>query len=78
MTIIYVNGKPFMGRVEEQKQFRAALRETLDPPNGETLPYVILLYGDGGMDKTTLSTRFYDIACDEPPFEGEVQFLRVD
>ncbi|MGB9871576.1 MAG: hypothetical protein ACPLYD_07925, partial [Anaerolineae bacterium] len=78
MTIIYVNGKPFFGRVEEQKQFRAALRETIHPPHGETLPYVILLYGDGGIGKTTLASRFRDIASEEPPFEGEVLTLWVD
>jgi|YNPNPStandDraft_1061719.scaffolds.fasta_scaffold04871_7 hypothetical protein len=51
MTLIDVDGKPFLGRVEEQKQFRAALQETLRPPRGETLPYVILLYGDGGIGR---------------------------
>ena len=30
--MITVDGKPFLGRVEEQKQFRAALQEVLDPP----------------------------------------------
>ncbi len=35
---LLVNGKPFFGRVEEQKRFRAALREVLNPPHGETLP----------------------------------------
>ncbi len=78
MTLIYVNGKPFLGRVEEQKQFRAALQETLHPPHGETLPYVILLYGDGGIGKTTLARRFRDIAGEEPPFKDEVRTLWVD
>jgi tetratricopeptide (TPR) repeat protein len=78
MTIITVNGKPFFGRVEEQKQFRAALQETLQPPRDETLPYVILLYGDGGIGKTTLARRFRDIVNEEEPFRGKVLTLWVD
>ncbi|MFH1635119.1 MAG: tetratricopeptide repeat protein, partial [Chloroflexota bacterium] len=76
--LIYVDAKPFLGRVEEQKQFRAALRETLDPPPGEDLPYICLLYGDGGIGKTTLAKRFRDIAQTEVPFEGEFEMLWVD
>jgi len=75
---IYVNQKLFLGRVEEQKQFRAALNEVLHPPRGEELPYIFLLYGDGGMGKTTLARRFRDIAQTEQPFEGEFQALWVD
>jgi len=78
MSIITVNGKPFFGRVEEQKQFRAALQETLQPPRDETLPYIILLYGDGGIGKTTLALRFRDIAEKEKPFKGKVLTLWVD
>ena len=78
MTIITVNGKPFFGRVEEQKQFSAALQETLQPPRDETLPYVILLYGDGGIGKTTLARRFRDIVNEEEPFRGKVLTLWVD
>jgi hypothetical protein len=75
---IYVDDKLFLGRVEEQKQFRAALNEVLAPPPGEDLPYIFLLYGDGGMGKTTLAKRFRDIAQNEQPFEGEFQVLWVD
>ncbi|MCI0393856.1 MAG: hypothetical protein L0322_02810 [Chloroflexi bacterium] len=75
---IYVNGRLFLGRVEEQKAFRQALPELLVPPRGETLPYVILLYGDGGIGKTTLARRFQDIAMLEPPFEGSYQALWLD
>jgi len=75
---IDVDGKLFLGRVEEQKQFRAALNEILHPPRGEDLPYIFLLYGDGGMGKTMLAKRFRDIAHDEAPFEGKFQILWVD
>jgi ABC-type glutathione transport system ATPase component len=68
----------FVGRVEEQKQFRAALRETLKPPRGETLSYVFLLYGGGGIGKTTLARRFLGIATEDKPFAGKVKSLCVD
>lgn len=62
---ITVNGQPFFGRVEEQKQFRSALSDILTPPPDESLPYVLMLYGDGGIGKSTLAQRFYDIARTE-------------
>ena len=76
--LIYVNQKLFLGRVEEQKQFRNALREVLAAPTNEELPYIFLLYGDGGMGKTTLARRLYDIAQTEQPFESEFEVLWVD
>ena len=75
---IFVNNHIFLGRVEEQNEFRRVLNEMLHPPEEETLPYVILLYGDGGMGKTTLARRFFDIALGEEPFAGVFQFLWID
>jgi len=74
---IYVDKTPFFGRVEEQKQFIAALQDVLTQPATETLPYIFLLYGDGGIGKTTLAKRFRDIAADRP-FRGKFQTLWID
>jgi tetratricopeptide (TPR) repeat protein len=75
---ILVNNQPFFGRVEEQKQFIAALNELRNPPRDETLPYVFLLYGDGGIGKSTLALRFRDIALEERPSKGRSQVLWLD
>jgi len=75
---ITVDNQLFVGRVEEQKQFRAALAELLDPPAKESLPYVCLLYGDGGSGKTTLAKRFRDIAGKELPYKGKFRTLWID
>lgn len=77
--MITVDGKPFLSRrVEEQKRFRTALQEVLDSPKDENLLYVFLLYGDGGIGKTTLAKRFCDIVAQEPPFAGKLRILWVD
>lgn len=75
--MLYVDNQPFLGRVEEQKQFRAALSELLHG-NADSLPYVFLLYGDGGIGKTTLARRYRDIALGENPFKGKFNLLWVD
>ena len=74
---IFVDNTPFFGRVEEQKQFIAALQDVLNQPASETLPYIFLLYGDGGIGKTTLAKRFRDIVA-ERPFRGKFQLLWID
>ncbi|MGH9755504.1 MAG: tetratricopeptide repeat protein, partial [Blastocatellia bacterium] len=76
-NLIYVNNHIFLGRVEEQKQFRNVLGEVLNT-TGEELPWVALLYGDGGMGKTTLAARFRDIAQGEEPFAGAFETLAID
>ena len=75
---ILVNGKPFFGRVEEQKRFRDALSETINPPSGENLPYVFLVYGDGGIGKSTLSRRFCDIATEKHSVWCPIHTLWID
>jgi tetratricopeptide (TPR) repeat protein len=76
--VITVDSKLFVGRVEEQKQFRSALTELLNPPPREVLPYICLLYGEGGSGKTTLAKRFRDIALTEALFEQEYKVLWID
>jgi len=75
---ILVNNQPFFGRVEEQKVFRMALREVCRAPKHETLPYVFLLYGAGGIGKSTLAGRYRDMALNEQPFRGDVHCLWLD
>jgi tetratricopeptide (TPR) repeat protein len=75
---ILVNGKPFFGRVEEQKRFHAALKEAINPPRGEDLPYVFLVYGDGGIGKSTLSRRFCDMAAQESNLWHPIKTLWID
>lgn len=75
---IYVDNKLFLGRVAQQDEFRHVLREVLNEPDGEDLPYIVLLYGDGGMGKTLLARRLRDIANLEQPFEGEFHTLWID
>jgi len=74
--LITVNELPFFGRVEEQKQLRAVLQDLVEHRNSETLPYIVLLYGDGGIGKSTLAQRFVDIAGQE--FGDRFQRVWID
>lgn len=59
-----MSNERFVGRIEEQARFKALLPEVVTPPKGETLPYVLLVYGDGGIGKTELAKRLVDIAAE--------------
>lgn len=87
---ITVDGQPFLGRTEEQERFREALRiiqiekriisKVIDwatekkPPQ----PFVFLLYGEGGMGKTSLTKRLLDIVENESQFKGDFNALWLD
>jgi tetratricopeptide (TPR) repeat protein len=77
--MIYVENELFLGRLEEQDRFREALREVLAGRLDEQAsPYIILVYGEGGMGKSQLTRRLYDIVTSEPPFERDCAALRLD
>jgi tetratricopeptide (TPR) repeat protein len=73
---ICVDGEIFLGRIEEQERFREALRSLLAGRQDDDLPFVFLLYGEGGMGKTKLARRIRDIAVDE--FKGCFQVIWLD
>lgn len=77
-STIFVDHQPFFGRVEEQKQFRAALKDVLWASSEERYPYLFLLSGDAGIGKSTLVRRFCDITMRESPSRGEFGLLWVD
>ncbi|MGQ9627250.1 MAG: hypothetical protein ACUVV0_10160, partial [Anaerolineae bacterium] len=83
---ITVEGEIFLGSVEEQNRFRALLDEMGKqgvsplgiPPRGHSdWAYVVLIYGIGGMGKTTLCKRLRDIA-QEDSYKGKFHICRMD
>jgi tetratricopeptide (TPR) repeat protein len=78
MEEIFVDEKLFLGRLEEQKQFTSALHELINTNDADPLPFVFLLYGDGGIGKTTLAKRFRDIVSTNDKFSGKFQTLWID
>jgi hypothetical protein len=77
-SVIYVDNELFLGRLDEQERFRDALRALLAGVDKEASPFIFLLHGGGGMGKSQLTRRLYDIATYETPFEGSFHVLRVD
>ena len=75
---ILVDGELFLGRLEEQKEFRQALRTVLNSDLSLKHPYIFLIEGDIGMGKSKLMRRLRDIAARELPFETAVQTMLVD
>ena len=69
----------FVGRAEEQQQFRTLLSE-LQQVTGKSQPgwsQVVLVHGIGGIGKTRLAGRFAVIA-EEPANRGNNVLIRVD
>ncbi len=75
---VFVNGKPFFGREGEQKEFRRALSELISPEIDVDAPYIFLLYGDGGIGKSALARRYYDIAAKETDFSDKFTPIWID
>lgn len=81
----------FLARKEEQDRFREALRALrlhtsvmerirarVARKEPEELPFVFLLYGEGGMGKSRLAARLGEIALHEPEFRDHFHVLRLD
>lgn len=75
---ILVDGELFLGRLEEQNEFRQALRGVLSSELAHKHPYIFLIEGEVGMGKSKLMRRLRDIAARELPFETAVQTMLVD
>jgi tetratricopeptide (TPR) repeat protein len=66
--------QPFLGRTRELKAFRAALNELKDCEND--LPYVFLLYGQGGIGKTKLAKEFRKVIRKD--YRGDFRTFAID
>ncbi len=75
---IYVDHELFLGRLDEQERFREALHVVLESQDENAAPFIFLLHGEGGMGKSQLTRRLYDIAASEPPFQQNFYPLRID
>jgi tetratricopeptide (TPR) repeat protein len=75
---IYVEDELFVGRVDEQNRFREALNIVLANQGNDASPFIFLIHGGGGMGKSQLTRRLYDIATTEAPFERDFRALRID
>jgi len=88
---LFFDNAPFLGRIEEQSRFREALRQVMRDTSAtaemkdmfgsgdpSALPFVFLLYGEGGMDKSTLAKQLRHIATTEAEFKGHFESLWLD
>ncbi|HXV96901.1 MAG TPA: hypothetical protein VEC93_00655, partial [Anaerolineae bacterium] len=60
---IYVDNELFLGRLDEQERFRETLHTVLASRDDDAPPFIFLLHGEGGMGKSQLTRRLYDIAA---------------
>lgn len=75
---IYVDHELFLGRLDEQERFREALHAVLASQAESAAPFIFLMHGEGGMGKSQLTRRLYDIAASDPPFRRNFYPLRID
>lgn len=81
----------FLGRREEQDRYRDALRQLLQQEHlvgrvrdwltdqqVEAVPFVFLIYGEGGMGKTRLAGRLREITLTEQPFKDHFRVIMLD
>src|SRR5689334_19148551 len=86
-----VDNELFLGRSDEQVRFQMLLEDILNTSHRGALSRysldtpewspIVLLYGEGGMGKTTLCKRLRDIATGFPPdqrFRSKFHMLWVD
>src|ERR1022692_1088290 len=79
---VMIGSERFYGRVHEQRTFRQLLGDMIaTPPETATKidsSYVFLVYGIGGMGKTTLCTRLHDIAREEDEFRARIRIITLN
>jgi tetratricopeptide (TPR) repeat protein len=75
---IYVDNELFLGRLDEQEQFREVLNTVIENRDDKAPPFIFLIYGEAGLGKSQLTRRLYDIATVEAPFAQNFQVLRLD
>ena len=69
--------KVFIGRSKERLDFNRKLDDLLD--SGLEKPYVTLLYGNGGIGKTTLCRKMMELEPVEvPPYPDSFQHVYID
>jgi tetratricopeptide (TPR) repeat protein len=79
--VVYISDEPFFGRVKQQERFREVLGKLRDisvpQHTAGQLPFIMLIYGDGGIGKTRLLRRFEQIMR-ETMFTDQFQLLWID
>ena len=79
---VMIGSDRFYGRAHEQRTFRQLLEDIIATPP-ETASkidksYILLIYGIGGMGKTTLCARLCDIAREEDAFRGRIRIVTLN
>ena len=69
----------FIGRSRERIEFNRVLGDLVDRDKGLERPYVTLLYGNGGIGKTTLLKKLMELEPSEfPPYPDDFHHIRID